>query len=117
MSTTNQTIKAGNKSILIQGVTLYFLTDEKLHLALENINAVVIYAHKDTPNRPIFFQHYCDYIDSISIMKLDLVEAVKPFKLSREVFPDSFKLAYRKKMLVLAEEDLDYLNRLDQGEI
>lgn len=106
------TMRAGNKSIIIQGVTLYFLTDEKFHVALENINAVIIYAYKEAPNRPLFFQRYCDYIDSISIAKLELVEAESPFIINKEVYPMSYKLAYRKQLLDLQSLSLEDYNEL-----
>lgn len=85
------------KNHSINGVTLYYSNDETLQVALTNINAVIVYADKATPSVPIFFQRYCDYIDSVKIKELNLVEAVRPYILNETEYPKCTEYLDKKR--------------------
>lgn len=92
-----------NKNVTINGVTLYFINDDSLCTALANINAVIVYATTEAPNTPVFYQRYCDYIDSLSIQKLDLVEAVRPYDISKALYPKAFAYYNRNNRSITNE--------------
>lgn len=115
MNTKIVKLKGKDKSLEINGVRLYLLTDDLLYTSLTNINAVILFAFKNQPNKPVYYQRYCDYIDSEVIDRLDLMEAVRPYTISLGLYPEAFALAHRKHLLnniTLTEPEILHLAKL-----
>lgn len=106
------------KHLEIQGVTLYYVNDELLRTALENINAVVLLASTEDLFTPVFYQRYCDYIDKRSLDRLELVECLQPYVIDRTKYPTSYAYALLHSKLDLTSTSAeDYLDVIDNTSI
>lgn len=83
------------KNIIINNVTLYYLTDESLRKALENPNSIILIASSNDVFTPVFFQRYADYIDKKTLESLQLVEAFQPYIIDFTKYPISFNYYHK----------------------
>lgn len=72
-----------NKGILsINGVILKYVTEEILAKTKVNPNYVILLAYKEEPNKPVYYQRFCDYVTAVALREIGLVEFT--FKLDNE---------------------------------